>query len=126
MGKFAPVEEYVTGLADHPLRDIVDKLLPVINAALPEASTGVYHQAPTWSIGDTLGKGNVCYFRAFGKYVTFGFWKGQLLTDPSGRIQAASREMGQVKLTSVDEIDPDLFTNWLLQARDLELAELGK
>ncbi|MCB5165652.1 DUF1801 domain-containing protein [Streptomyces bambusae] len=126
MGKFAPIEEYVAGLADHPLREVVEKLVPVINAALPEASTGVYHQAPTWSVGDALGKGNVTYVRAFGKYVTFGFWKGQELTDPSGRMQPGAREMGQVKLTSVDEIDPELFTGWLHQARDLEIAALGK
>ncbi|MFF9347201.1 DUF1801 domain-containing protein [Streptomyces sp. NPDC014734] len=126
MGKFAPVEEYVAGLAAGPLRDIVEKLLPVIDAALPGANSAVYHQAPTWSIGEAPGKGPVCYVRAYSKYVTFGFWRGQELNDSSGRMQPGAREMGQVKLTSVDEIDEQLFTDWLKQAGELEAAELAK
>lgn len=123
MGKFAPIEEYVTGMGDHPLREIVEKLLPVIDAALPGATSAVYHQAPTWSVGDAPGKGPVCYVRAFTKYVTFGLWRGQRIEDPSGRLQPGSREMGQVKLSSADEIDAELFTDWLTQARDIEVAE---
>ncbi|OKJ40094.1 DUF1801 domain-containing protein [Streptomyces sp. CB01580] len=126
MGKFAPVEEYVAGLATGPFRDIVEKLIPLIDAALPDANSAVYHQAPTWSAGEAPGKGPVCYVRAYSKYVTFGFWRGQELDDPSGRLQPGARIMGQAKLASVDEIDEKLFADWLKQAGELEAAELAK
>ncbi|MFF9358255.1 DUF1801 domain-containing protein [Streptomyces sp. NPDC014741] len=116
----------MAGLATGPFRDIVEKLIPLIDAALPDANSAVYHQAPTWSAGEAPGKGPVCYVRAYSKYVTFGFWRGQELDDPSGRLQPGARIMGQVKLASVDEIDEKLFADWLKQAGELEAAELAK
>ena len=48
-------------------------------------------------------------------------WKGQLLTDRSGRLQAAgSSTMAILKLHTLHDVDPDLFINWLHQAAKLE------
>jgi hypothetical protein len=40
--------------------------------------------------------------------------------DPSGRLEAGARQMAGVKLRSVDDLDAELFTHWLRQARSLE------
>jgi hypothetical protein len=123
MGRIATIEEYLAGLAG-PLREIGEKLRPVIDEALPEAGSTVWHAAPTWSMGEAPGKAPVCYLKAYTSYLTFGFWRGQDISDPSGRLSAGAREMGQVKLRTVADVDVELFSDWLRQARELELAAL--
>ncbi|GAA0925923.1 DUF1801 domain-containing protein [Nonomuraea longicatena] len=70
--------------------------------------------------GRKPGKSPICYVKAYPSYVTFGFWKGQTLTDPSGRLDAGGRGMAGVKLRSLADIDADLFAEWLHQARAME------
>jgi hypothetical protein len=124
MGKFATIDEYIAALAD-PLREVSEKMRPIIDGALPKSAvSSVFHAAPTWSVGPERGTGLVCYLKAYTKYVTFGFWHGQEIDDKSGRMQPGAREMGQVKLSSVDEIDAKLFKSWLRQAWDIEVAYL--
>lgn len=42
------------------------------------------------------------------------------MADPSGRLEAGAREMAQVKLRAPEDVDTELLTDWLAQARDLE------
>lgn len=123
MAKFTTVEDYLASLPESQ-RQITDKLLPLIETALPGAGA-LWHGHPVWSLGPAPGKSPVCYLKAYSAYVTFGFWKGQALSDPSGRLQPGAREMAAVKLRSLDDIDTDLFTGWLHQARTLEEAAAG-
>lgn len=113
------VTDYLTDL-DDTLREIGEKLRPVIDAALPGADGAMWHGHPTWSLGDRPGKNPVCLLKAHGSYITFGLWRGQELVDPSGRLTAGARQMASVKLRTVDEIDPVLFADWLRQACNLE------
>ncbi|GLZ36868.1 DUF1801 domain-containing protein [Actinokineospora sp. NBRC 105648] len=115
MPKFATVEEYTAALAE-PLREIVEAARPVLGAALPEATEGLFHGDPTWSVG----KNHVCLLKAYTSYVTFALWHGQSVADPSGRLAAGSRDMASVKLRSVADIDAALFTDWLRQAAAVE------
>ncbi|MGV9770832.1 hypothetical protein [Streptosporangium sp. NPDC003464] len=52
--------------------------------------------------------------------MTFDLWRGQEISDPSGRLEPAARQMAAVRLRTLADIDPDLFTTWLRLARDLE------
>jgi hypothetical protein len=113
------ITDYLTGL-DGTLREIGEKLRPVIDAALPGERGAMWHGHPTWSLGDGPGKNPLCLVKAYGSYVTFGLWRGQELVDSSGRLIAGARQMASVKLRTVDDIDPALFTDWLRQACDLE------
>lgn len=70
--------------------------------------------------GDKPGRTPVCLVKAYPAYVTFGLWRGQDVADDSGRLMAGARQMASVKLRTLDEIDPDLFTGWLRQAYELE------
>ncbi|MEU7899341.1 DUF1801 domain-containing protein [Nonomuraea sp. NPDC049152] len=118
MAKFDSVQDYLNALPE-PQQQITDELLPIIEAALP--GTGALYQGhPVWSAGEKPGKSPVCYVKAYSSYVTFGFWKGQMLTDPSGRLDAGTRGMAGIKLRSLADIDADLFTDWLHQARAME------
>ncbi|MFF7202241.1 DUF1801 domain-containing protein [Streptomyces sp. NPDC008141] len=119
MAKFETVEAYVESL-DAPLRDIAEHARKTIDAALIGVDAAMWHGHPVWSLGEAPGQQPVALIKAYGSYVTFALWRGQSVTDPSGRLEAASRQMAQVKLRSVADIDADLFTGWLHQARDLE------
>jgi hypothetical protein len=56
--------------------------------------------------------------------VTYGFWRGASIDDPSGRLQTSGEVMAHAKLRAVHDVDPARFTDWLAQARRLE-AQAG-
>lgn len=112
------VAEYAAKL-DQPLREIAEKLQTIIDAALPQPGA-VWHGHPVWSLGAAPGKTPVAFFKAYSSYVTFGLWRGQEISDPTGRLEPTSRQMAVVKLRSMADIDPELFTTWLGQAQALE------
>lgn len=120
MSKFATVEDYIAALPEHQ-RTVAHEVSALIEKVLPGAGA-VWHGHPVWSLGDKPGKSPVCLIKAYPNHVTFGFWRGQRITDPSGRLSPGSREMASVKLRAVDDIDTDLFLDWLTQARNLELG----
>jgi hypothetical protein len=114
----ASVPDYIAALPASQ-REIASKLLPFITEVLP-GTDAVWHGHPVWSLGPTPGKSPVCLLKAYPRHITFGFWQGQSIQDPSGRLQPGPRQMASVKLQSLADIDPGLFTNWLHQARALE------
>jgi hypothetical protein len=118
MPKFATVEEYFASLPE-TLRPIAERLLPIVDGELPGAGA-VWHGHATWSLGEAPGKSPVCLVKGYPSYLTFSFWKGQAIDDPSGRLEAGAQQMAGVKLRSVDDLDAELFTRWLRQARSLE------
>ncbi|GAA4087038.1 DUF1801 domain-containing protein [Actinomadura miaoliensis] len=120
MAKFATVEQYVASLPEAQ-REIADRLLPLIEKVLPGAGA-IWHGHPVWSLGDKPGRSPVCLVKAYSAHVTFGLWRGGEVTDPSGRLEPGSRTMAAVKLRTLDDVDEELFTAWLRQARDLETA----
>ncbi|WP_371497661.1 DUF1801 domain-containing protein [Kitasatospora sp. NBC_00374] len=120
MAKFATLDEYLTALPAAQRR-ITDSLLPLIDSALPGAGA-LWHGHPVWSLGAAPGKNPVCYLKAYANHVAFGFWRGQELSDPSGRLEHGARQMAGLKLRDPADIDADLVTDWLNQAHALEQA----
>jgi hypothetical protein len=59
--------------------------------------------------------------KAASKHVTFGFWHGASINDPSGRLETSGEVMGHTKLRTPEDVDAKLFANWLRQAREFEL-----
>jgi len=119
MGKHANVQEY---MADVPagLRDVAEKALAVVDAAMPGVEVALWHGQPTWSLGEKAGQKPVCFLKAYARYVTFGLWRGQEIEDASGRLEAMSRQMAGVKLGGLDDLDAGLLAGWVEQARALE------
>jgi hypothetical protein len=127
MGRIAPraeqrgpkvadtIDEYI-GALDEGLKEAAAKARRVIDAGLPEAESRLWHGHPVWFMDGEP----VALLKAYSKYVTFGLWKGQQITDPSGKLEAGSRQMASVKLASEQYVDEQLFTDWLRQARELE------
>lgn len=115
MAKFATVDEYIDALAE-PLRAVALAARGAIDAGLPEADAAIRWAHPTWS----LGKRPVCYLKRASRHVTFGFWRGASIADPSGRLEGSGAVMAHVKLRAESDVDPRLFADWLAQACELE------
>jgi hypothetical protein len=91
----------------------------VIDANLKGADSAIRWAHPTWS----LGKTPVCYLKVASKHITFGFWQGASIDDPSGRLESSGDVMAHVKLRGEADVDPSLFADWLKQARAIELSQ---
>jgi len=115
MSRPATVEEYIDTLAP-PLAEIARAARAAIDAGLPAAESAIKWAHPTWS----LGKRPVCYLKAASAHVTFGFWRGASIDDPSGRLESTGSVMAHVKLRTLADVDRELFADWLVQACALE------
>ena len=114
MARHATVDEYIDALPE-ALRDVAARAREMIDANLEGASLAIRWAHPTWSVG----RQPVCYLKAASRHVTFGFWRGAAIADPSGRLVSSGQTMAHVKLRRVDDVDPSLFADWLAQARAL-------
>ncbi|GIG67145.1 DUF1801 domain-containing protein [Phytomonospora endophytica] len=110
------VNDYTAALPTEQ-REITAKLVTLIEEALPGAGA-VWHGHPVWSAGAKPGERPVAFFKAYPKYVTFGFWRGAELGDD--RLALNGRGMGTVKLTTVADVDEEVFAGWLKAAGKLE------
>jgi hypothetical protein len=117
MAKYATIDEYIAALPGE-LAAVADAARRVIDARLEGADSAIKWAHPTWS----LGKLPVCYLKGASKHVTFGFWHGASIDDPSGRLETSGSVMAHAKLRSLDDVDEELFASWLRQARELELG----
>ena len=116
--KHATIDEYIAALPDD-LPAVAEAARRVIDARLEGADSAIKWAHPTWNLG---GK-PICYLKGASKHVTFGFWRGASIDDPSGRLETSGSVMAHVKLRSPDDVDEGTFTSWLRQARELELGE---
>ena len=115
MPKCATIDEYIKTLPK-PLRDVAVDTRRVVDRHLIGADSAIKWAHPTWS----LGKQPVCYLKAASKHLTFGFWRGASIDDPSGRLETSGEVMAHAKLRTRDDVDEKLFAEWLRQARELE------
>jgi hypothetical protein len=93
-------------------RGICDLLRELIDAALPNASSKVWHGSPVWFIDDNPVVG----YNATAKAVNLLFWNGQAFDEPGfkpvGKFRAA-----QAMFRDAAEIDPKVVRRWLKKAK---------
>lgn len=91
---------------------ICGSLRKTFDAALPKATSKVWHGSPVWFIGENPVVG----YTARPAYVAVLFWNGQEfdepLLEPVGKFHAA-----QVKYADVADIDAKLLARWLRKAK---------
>lgn len=114
MARASTVEEYIAALPE-PLRAVAAAARAVVDERLEDATAAIKWAHPTWSVG----REPVCYLKAASRHVTFGFWRGASIDDPSGRLETSGAVMAHAKLRAVQDVDADLFSEWLRQARAL-------
>ena len=108
------IDDYIEALP-RDLAAVASAVRRIIDAELVDATAAIKWAQPVWSVG----KAPVCYLKKASDHVTFGFWKGASIDDPSGRLETSGQVMAHTKLRTVDDIDPKLFGDWLRQARRL-------
>jgi hypothetical protein len=117
IAKYASIDDYIAAIPE-PLRAVATDARRVIDGNLKGADSAIRWAHPTWSFGKTP----VCYLKAASKHVTFGFWHGASIDDRSGRLETSGKVMAHAKLRTKRDIDRALFTDWLRQARAIEVG----
>jgi hypothetical protein len=83
-----------------------------IAAALPKASSKIWHAIPVWFIGENPVVG----YKAAAKHVNLLFWNGQSFKEPG--LEAAGKfRAAQIKFMDVSEIDLKILRRWLKEAK---------
>lgn len=98
--------------------DIVSEVRKIILEAVPEAEEAIKWAQPVYSLN-----GPFAYIKAFKSAVNFGFWRGVDIDDPGGLLQGSGDKMRHVKLTSLDEVSQQAFTDFVNQAASLNLSK---
>jgi hypothetical protein len=89
-----------------------DLLRNLIDSALPNATSSVWHGSPVWFIDENPVVG----YSTTAKGVKLLFWNGQAFDEPAlkpvGKYKAAAATFREA-----DEIDPKVIRRWLQRAR---------
>ena len=111
------VDSYIAGLPTWQA-DIVAAVRKIILDTVPEAKESIKWAQPVYESG-----GPFAYMKAFKNAVNFGFWRGVDLKDEKGLLQGSGDKMRHVKLTSLEDIQPQVFTEFIRQALVLNMEK---
>lgn len=115
-------ERIDTYLAEAPefARPILERLRELVHRGCPEVEETIKWGAPHFE-----HHGLLAGMAAFKRHVSFGFWKGKLLDDPHGLLEAKGfGGSGNLRLASPEDLPSDeVFLDYLRQA--VELNEHG-
>ena len=91
---------------------ICQALRAEIDAALPKATSKIWHAIPVWFIGENPVVG---YNVTAKKGVNLLFWSGQSFNEPA--LKAAGKfKAAQIQFNEVSQIDPKALRRWLKRA----------
>lgn len=108
------IVRYNEGLAGYA-REVCDALLATIEDELPDADNKMWHAHPVWFFD-----GNpVVGYSTLKTSVQLLFWSGGSFDEPGISAEGKFRA-GQVRYTSVDQIDSSDLARWLRKARDIQ------
>jgi len=111
------VDNYIAQLEDWQA-EIVSQVRQTLLDAAPGADESVKWAQPVYEIN-----GPFAYIKAFKKSVNFGFWRGIDIDDPQGLLQGSGEKMRHFKLTSLEDINAPVFTDYVQQAVKLNLTK---
>jgi len=111
------VDEYIAGL-DSWKGEVVASVRRIILAAVPEAEESIKWAQPVYELN-----GPFSYMKAFKNSVNFGFWRGVDINDPTGLLQGSGEKMRHFKLTRLEDINEEVFTDYVKQAVALNLEK---
>ena len=86
--------------------------------AAPEADESIKQAQPVYEVN-----GPFAYIKALKTSVNFGFWRGEHINDPEGFLQGSGEKMRYFKLSSLVDINEQVFADFIQQAVKLNLAK---
>ena len=111
------IDAYIAGLETWQA-DVASSVREIVQGAAPEAKEAIKWAQPVWETN-----GPFCYLKAWKNSVNLGFWRGVELEDPRALLEGSGNTMRHVKLTSMDDIEPDALADLVRQAVELNLAK---
>jgi hypothetical protein len=94
------------------LRSICDMLRELIDAAIPKATSKIWHGGPVWF----LDENPVVGYDARAKGVSLLFWNGRAFNEP-GLEPVGKYGAAQAMFADAAEIDPKVIRRWLKKAK---------
>lgn len=109
----ASMQARIAGL-DPNQREIVETLRALVKKADPKAT-----ESYKWNMPVFEDAGMLCYIWPLKRSVNFGFYNASPeLADPNGLLEGTGKKMRHVKLESVSDVKPALFTKWVKRAAE--------
>ena len=110
MPKATSVDGYIKQLRGWQ-REVVMMCRSIIKSQTGDVDEDILWSQPVYSLN-----GPICYVKAFSDHVNLGFWRGNELEDPSGRLVGELPTMRHISIRSVNDVDRDLFESLVHQA----------
>lgn len=112
--RFESVDAYHAAQTDTD-RQICDTLRRIIDDALPDATSNIWHAHPVWFLN-----GNpVAGYSKLKHCVRLLFWSGQSFQTP-GLKPEGSFKAAEARYTAPDQIDEGLLRRWLAESRTVQ------
>lgn len=103
------VDDYIAGL-DGWKKEVAQRLRSIVLDAAPDSQEAIKWAQPVYSFG-----GPFAYFKAFKNSVNFGFWRGAEMEDPYGVLVGTGDKMRHVKISSIEDVDEQVLTDFVRQ-----------
>ncbi len=111
------VDNYIAQLEEWQV-EIVSEVRQIILKTAPEADESIKWAQPVYEVN-----GPFAYIKAFKNSVNFGFWRGVDINDPEGLLQGSGEKNRHFKLSSLDDINAAVFSDYVRQAVKLNLTK---
>jgi hypothetical protein len=98
------------------LRKVVRGLRSFVKKCVP----GTHETVNAWGIPTFERKDPFCFFMVGKNHVTFGFPSGTSLNDPEGLLEGTGKNIGHVKLRTLDDVEQKGLKNLVQAAARLE------
>ena len=97
-------------------REIVEKLVKIINENLPEAENKIWHSHPVWFL-----EGNpIVGFSKQKAGIRLMFWSGKSFEEDKLNILGGKFQDASVFFNSVEEINENDLKKWLQKSREIQ------
>ena len=97
-------------------REIVEKLVKIINENLPEAENKIWHSHPVWFL-----EGNpIVGYSKQKAGIRLMFWSGKSFEEDKLNILGGKFQDASVFFNSVEEINENDLKNWLQKSREIQ------
>ena len=97
-------------------REIVEKLVKIINENLPEVENKIWHSHPVWFL-----EGNPIVGYAKQKAgIRLMFWRGKSFEEDKLNILGGKFQDASIFFNSVEEINENDLKNWLQKSREIQ------
>ena len=97
-------------------REIVEKLVKIINENLPEAENKIWHSHPVWFL-----EGNpIVGYSKQKAGIRLMFWSGKSFEDEKLNILGGKFQDASIFFNSVEEINENDLKKWLQKSREIQ------